>query len=378
MPSWKFTDDYGSQYPALSASILNLLVFSDHSIAGQAFTGTLDVASSGASLGTLGPMVGLTFIGVSGQVSNAAGTLTVTLASNNDTAIRDGLASTIPILGPKIITAAVAIATTVTPKDNADEGPLLDEFNLSVTLPIGNASFVLTCPVPMHGGLFTVEGTFSHAGVTLDDVAFLMGKLSSGNEWFPSADLKPYLDKGPALSLLGISVTLYATLSPLSIVVSSVSVGIGIVGIPLMNQKLYLTPLGVWPTVEDPLGEDASVVWGVIGGLALCNYQHPGDYEHPDLALELAMDLTNYTFSASLDNPNNVSINTVLQDLLGQGTSVGLPTELTVNAFNVEVSADKASGELQSFAADIAMSGGFGLFQNLDIEEISIAVAYSA
>ena len=30
MASWKFTSDYSTQYPALQSSILNLLIFSDH------------------------------------------------------------------------------------------------------------------------------------------------------------------------------------------------------------------------------------------------------------------------------------------------------------------------------------------------------------
>jgi hypothetical protein len=57
MTSWKFTDDYGTQYPALAGSILNLLEFSDYTVTGTSFTGTPDVTATGAALATLGQIV---------------------------------------------------------------------------------------------------------------------------------------------------------------------------------------------------------------------------------------------------------------------------------------------------------------------------------
>ena len=377
MAQWKFTDDYGSQYPALAASSLSLLVFSAHSLDGTTFTGTLDVAASGSTLGTVGLLTNLTAIGVAGQVTNTDGTLTVTFASTDNAAFKAGFGGTLPIVGPLIQKAGMSVSTIVTAKETFDDGPQQDDILLSMTIALGSASVDLTSTIPMHGGLFTLEGTFHNVGITLADVSKLMGKLGDGTSWFPSSQLGPYFDKGPALSLLGLQITLFVKLAPLSVQVTSVSAGIGIVGIPLLDQKLYLTPLGVWPTVQDPAGSP-QVVWSIVGGLALCSYTRPGNYEQPDLSLELAMDLTSFAVSAELENPNNVSINTVIQDLLGQGTSIGLPTELTVNAMGIEASTDKTTGKLDSFAANVTMSGGFGLFKNLDIEEISIAVAYSA
>jgi hypothetical protein len=377
MPSWKFSDDYGTEYPALQASILGLLVFSDHALAGDDFTGTLDFAASGAILATLGQLSGLTQLDVAGKVTNAAKTLSVALDSAGTGQLLAGLAATIPILGPKLTAAELAIITVATTADNADEGPAVDDLLLRFRVPIGGITAELTTGVPIHGGLFTIDGTFDDAGITLDDISFLMGNLGGNNNWFPSKELGPYWGGGPKLSLLGIAVTLYVNPSPFSITVASVSVGVGIVGIPLMQDKLYLTPLGVWPVVTNPITNPA-LTWSIVGGLALCSYERPGDYKNPDMSLDLAMDLSDYAFSAILDNSNNVSINTTLEDLLGQGTSVGLPTELTVNAFDVEAQADKATGSLSSFSASITMSGGFGLFEDLDIEEISISVAYSA
>jgi hypothetical protein len=377
MPSWKFSDDYGTQYPALQASILGLLVFSDHTLSDDAFTGTLDFAASGAALATLGQISGISSLDVGGKVTNASDTLTVGLKSATTGPMLDGLAATLPILGPKLTAAFVGIDTVATTKDDADQGPLVDDLSLSVRLPIGSISVELTTGVPIHGGVFAIEGTFDNASVGLDDLSFLMGKLGGNTNWFPSEQLKPYLDKGPKLALLGISVTLYVRPDPFAISISSISVGVGLVGIPLLPEKLYMSPLGVWPVVIDPVNNPA-LNWSIEGSLALCSYTRPGDYDAPDMTLNLSMDLTEYTFSALLDNSNNVSINTALQDLLGQGTSIGLPTELTINAFDLEVQADKESGELSSFSADLTMSGGFGLFENLDLEEISISVAYIA
>ncbi len=50
MAAWKFTDDYGAQYPALTGSILSELVFSAHALNDTDFTGTLDVNATGPAL----------------------------------------------------------------------------------------------------------------------------------------------------------------------------------------------------------------------------------------------------------------------------------------------------------------------------------------
>ncbi len=377
MASWKFTDDFGAQYPALQSSVLNLLVFSDHTLTGTAFTGTLDVAASGASLATLGQLLNLTAIGVSGQVTNSNDTLTVALASTDAGAFRDGLAASIPLLGKQVTAASMAINTVATTKDTPDTGPQQDDLGLSVTLRVGSASITLTSVVPMHGGLFTIHGTFENVKIGLEDLSFLMGPLGTGDQWFPSKQLGPYYQGGPALSLLGLEITVNVGLSPFTVSVVSVSAGIGITGIDLMSQKLYLNPIGIWAVVEDP-GGSASVGWSIEGAIVLCNYARPGDYQHPDFAFDFAMDLTDYSISGQLENPDNLPINTMLQDLLGQGTSVGLSTNLTIDKFDFAAGVDKSTGTLSQFSTDIAMSGGFGLFANLDIEEISISVAYSA
>lgn len=376
MASWKFTDDYGAQFPALNASVLSLVVFSSHSLDGTKFLGTIDLPSSGRALQALASMASITSIQVSGQVVVDGDKLTVALASFDNTELLAGFAKSIPIIGPRLSAADIAIQTITTKSEDADEGPGTDQLTMSVTIPIGVASVTLTAAVPMAGGSFSIQGTFQGVKITLADVSYLAGKLSGNTNWFPATQLGPYFNEA-GLALLGLNLTLFIKLAPFSISISSVSIGIGMVGFALMDQKLYLTPLGVWTVVTDPL-ESPKANWSIVGGLALCSYNRPGDYEHPDLALDLSTDLTNFLFSAQLENPSHVTINTVLQDLLGQGTSIGLPDKLTLSAFDLEVEADRQSGSLSSFGAGLTLSGGFGIFENVDIQEISMSVDYSA
>ena len=191
MAFWKFTDDYGVQYPALQSSVLGLLVFSDHTQTGTSFTGTLDVAASGSALATLAQMLNVASIDVTGQVTNANHRLTVGLISTEAPAFRDGLAASIPLLGKQVTAAHMSVQTVVTTQDTADTGPHTDDLDLSVTVAVGSSSVTLTAGVPMNGGLFIVDGTFENVGIGLQDIQFLMGSLSNG-DWFPATQLGPY------------------------------------------------------------------------------------------------------------------------------------------------------------------------------------------
>lgn len=376
MPSWKFSDEYGSQYPALKSSILNLLVFSEHSLEGTKFTGTIDLAASGMALQALSSLTNLTSVAVSGEVADADKELTVKLQSTGNEGLVEGLAKNLPVIGSKLSAASLELETIATTSETEDEGPETDQLTMSVTIAVGSASVTLTALVPMAGGIFTIEGSFDGVKVTLEDVSFLAGKLSGNTDWFPSTELGPYF-KEAGLALLGLELTLFLKPKPFSIRVTSISLGIGMVGLAVLDQKLYLNPLGVWTVVTDPLGSPQAV-WSVVGGLALCNFDRPGDYQNPDLLLDLSMDLTNFLFSARLENPSDVSINQALKDLLGKDTSIGLPTALTLKEFDLEIGADKKSGSLDSFSADLMLSGGFGIFETVDVEELSLSVEYSA
>jgi len=303
--------------------------------------------------------------------------LTVTLASTDAKAFRDGIAAGIPLIGKQVTAASMSIKTVTTTKDDPDTGPQTDNFDFSVTLAIGAKAVTINSQVPMNGGLFTIEGTFVNVGIALSDLNFLMGSLGTGDKWFPSSQLGPYYQGQAALSLLGLSLTVYVNLSPFTVSVSSVAVGIGITGIDLMNKKLYLNPIGVWATVEDPAGSP-SVEWAIQGAIALCHYDRPGDYQHPDFTFDFAMNLTNFALSGEFENPYGLTIEVMLQDLLGQSTNIGIPKTLTLDKFDFEAAADKSTGKLTEFSTAVAMSGGFGLFENFDLEEISISVAYAA
>jgi hypothetical protein len=375
MPSWKFTDQFATKYPALRASVLNMLVFSDHTITGSAFTGTIDVAASGVVLATLQPILNVSSIPVTGSVTDSGTTLTVTFDCTDKTMFVRGITARLDFLAKVLTAADISERTICLTTDDPDVGPKTDELLFSITLAINASSSVtLTCGVPMYGGLFTLDGTFDNVGIQLSDIQFLMGSASS-TDWFPGKQLGPYYQGGPALSLLGISITLYVNVSPFSIVVSSISAGIGITGIDLYERKLYLSPIGVWVLVDL---QDGEFEWAIEGALALCNYGRPGDYRHPDVLFDFSMDLTNLSISGELENPEKVTVATMVQDLAGAGTSIGLSDRLTIDSFSISAAADKSTGKLTEFSTSLAMSGGFGILENFDIEQISLSLDYSA
>jgi hypothetical protein len=376
MANWKFTDDYGTQYPALSSTTLKLLVFSEHSLNGSTFTGTLDVAATGPALSTLGKLISLPSIPVAGTVTNENGTLSVKLNSTDATAFTTALAQKIPLIGGALQNAGLAIAVVVKTTDQAGQ-PTQDGYDLDLSLKIGGNTVQVATQVPMNAGLFTITGDFTGATVQLTDLNFLMGTLTAG-QWFPTQKLGPYMQGSPTLQLLSLSVVLAIQLEPsLTVSVSSVTVTIGINNIALLGQALYLNPLGVIVTVTSPTSSPVAS-WGIHGAMVLCNYARPGDLADPDLTFTFDMVLDDYTISAELENPSQVSVSTMLQDLMGQSTNLGLPSTLTIDKFDLSTQGDSTSGKINHFSTSIAMSGGFGLFANLDLEEIDVSVEYNA
>jgi hypothetical protein len=377
MASWKFTDDFATKYPALQGSILAMLEFSSHTLNGTAFTGTLDVAGSGPALATLGLMLNMTSIDVSGTVTDANDALTVSLISSDTTGFTSALAAVIPIIGGNYLRgASMTIATTTTTTETVDEGPGSEAISLNLTFAVGSSGTVtVSSPLPMNQGFFSVTGTFQGVGISLDDLNFLF-KGQPSSSWFPATDLGPYASGTPAFELLSVTLHLYVTTNPLEITPSSITVSVGITNIPLMGQKLYLDPLAVIITV--PLSSAAEFTWGLEGSIVLCNYARPGDTANPDFVYDLQMSLTEFTLSGTFENKMNLSVNTMVQDLLGQGTSVGLPATLTIDQFDFFGQASKTNGSLQEFSTDIAMSGGFGLFENFDLLSFAFRLGYTA
>ena len=214
MANWKFTDDYLSSYPALDNSILSLLVFSEHSIDGTDFTGTMDVNATGVALATLAQIVGLQSIGVSGTVVESNGTLTVTFNSTDAEAFLKGIKSNIPLIGNAVTQASASVTTVTDKSQTADDDPTTDNFSLNVTMTIGNASVNIVSSVPMNGGFFSLTGEFTGIGIQLSDLNFLMGGLAGGEAWFPSQKLGPYNEESPSYGLISLSLTGYIVLSP--------------------------------------------------------------------------------------------------------------------------------------------------------------------
>jgi hypothetical protein len=214
----------------------------------------------------------------------------------------------------------------------------------------------------MNGGLCTVEGTTSGLSISLGDLQFLTA--NAGSDWFPQSQLGTFFSS-TALQLLGISVGLSIALSPLSISLTSVELGIGLTGLALDPSRLYLSPLGVYVTIQDPVGV-ANVVWSIMGTLALCSSTTPGNYQNPDLALDMATDLTDFSVSASLENPSDVTVNAAIVDLLGAKASIGLADSLTVETFDIDLA-------LQSDGTP----SSFGLFESLTAEEIALCIQYT-
>lgn len=376
MAAWKFTDEYGTQYPALTTSILNFLVFSEHAIDGTAFTGVLDVAATGPALATLGLIVNMGSIAVSGTVSNANNTLEVSLTSSDAEAFKEGVAKSIPLIGGSVTqNAELRIHVVVNTTDDPDV-PTTNVIDIRITFAVGTRSVTVACQVPMNGGFMSITGTFQNVGISLQDLDFLTGGLPA-TKWFPSTELGPYTQGSPAFELLGVTLDLYIKLSPFSVSVMSVTIQVGITNIPLMGQKMYLHPLAVWVTISSPT-TDPTPSWSLEGKIVLCNYERPGDPNHPDFTFDLQMNLTEFTLTGDYGNPSTLPVTTMIQDLMGAGTDIGLPPTLTLETFDFATQADKKTGEISSFSTDIAMSGGFGLFDSFDLESFSLSVEYSA
>jgi hypothetical protein len=378
MADWQFTDDYLQQYPALAGSALSLLYFSDHTITETAFTGTLDFAATPA-FAIFGELAGVTSLAFTGTVTNANDTLTVSLTSSS--AFSGGLATTLPLIGPAITAAAVTVNVVTKTTDDPNDEPPTSVLDLVVTFTVGSGGVVITAQIPMSSGFITLTGTFQGVGISLSDLDFLIKGGGGGANWFPSSQLTPYTSKGPSLELLSITLVFYITLTPsISVKVSSVTVEIGITNIPLLGQRLYLNPLAVVVTVPAVTpGTPATI--GLVGDLALCNFNNQGHPDTPDAVLEVQMGLTDYSLSAQLLPPEGttgLAITTLVSDLMGAQTDIGVPSTLTLTEFNIYTQADKTTGQISSFSTEIAMSGGFGLFTDFDIEGFDLALEYSA
>ncbi|MCA6363469.1 MAG: hypothetical protein IM638_10560 [Bacteroidetes bacterium] len=382
MAGWTFFDDYGTQYPALINSNLSFLFFSEHTISGNTFTGVLDAASSGLATSTLAWLSGMNSWNITGTITTTNNVLVINLqlAESDQAAFTSGMASNIPLIGGDVTqSATLQLSTNVPAALSNEEDPLEDEFNFQMVLAVGSSLLTITSPVPVNGGFFTITGTFTNAGINLSDLSFLFGGSSGDYTWFPSSELGPYYSNTTQLGLLQMDITVFTDLNKKAINISDATVSIGISNLPIYEDRIYLNPLAVWISMSNPqYPTNATVTWGLQGSVVVCNYERTGDPNNPDFSLDCDMNLVDFSLTAALDNRQNVTVNTMIQDVLGQGTSFGLSDTLTVDKLEFQTKASTTTGLISNFGFEVAMSGGFGLFENFDIESFDLTFAYTS
>lgn len=382
MANWTFYQTYGTQYPALQNSVLNYLVFSDHTIDGNNFTGVLDSAASGVATSTIAWLSGMNSWNFTGTVINDGTTLTVALvlAASDQTQFTSGIASNIPLIGNSITqSASMSINNITTTSETADDTPATDLFAMQVVLNVSDKTLTITSPVPMNGGFFTIQGVFTNFGINLSDLAFLFGGSQDNYAWFPASELGPYYSNSTQLGLLGMSLTVFADIPSKTIRISNATVSIGISNLPIYLDRIYLNPLAVWITMTNPdFPTTSSVSWGIEGSVVVCNYNRTGDPNNPDFSLDCALGLTDFYLTASLNNQQNVTVATMVKDVLGPSADFGIPQNLTVDMLEFETAANMTTGQISDFGFGVGMSGGFGLFDNFDIESFELRFVYTS
>lgn len=383
MANWKFTDQYSKTYPALDNSILSLLVFSEHKLDGEKFTGTISVKDTGVALKTLSLIVDLPTIDVTGTVKESNDKITIELTSTDADAFKDGVVKHIPLIGNAVQSANLSVKTITSKKQTKEDSPDTDEFDLDVSIKIGNGTVKITAGIPMNGGFLSLGGDFSDFTIGLNDLNFLMGDAAAGNSWFPTSELGPYAKDQTSFGLLSLDITSYIALDPFKISITGVMAQVGINKLPLKDKALYMDPLAVWISATD-IQTKTNVAWGLTGAAKLCNYDNPGPsgLSDPDFTFDFTMGFPTtsdpaFTFSGNLDNPSSKSVNVMLQDLLGADTNIGLKSELTIKTFELETSANTSTGKITDFSTSIEMSGGFGILENFDLESIAVSVSYT-
>lgn len=395
MAAWKFTNVYGTGYPALENSILSVLVFDvpngTSPISGDNFAATLDLTATGKAMNVLAAMLGMTSVPMSGTVTTTDAVLNVALTSTNNRAILSALAACIPLLGGKINSADLAIKNKTAASYTLDDAPEIDVFDLDAGINIGSGKGDVALQIPMSNGIFSINVNFSNFGISLADLNFLVPG-SSFSTMFPTDLPTTYYNPATtALYLLSLGLTLCVNTSPsLSINVSTVSTSIGIVNIPLYPNALYLNPLAVQINVADPFSKPVAS-WGLTGDICLYPYgkQTSPPSVAPDFTYELAMQLPtasnpDFAVTGTFDNPENLPVSQILCDLMDNAAfNTGISKLLTLEKFDFAASANTSTGTIDDFSVEIAMSAEknkgsfFGLFSSdFGVADFSIAVSY--
>jgi hypothetical protein len=395
MANWKFTDQYGSAYPALANSILSLLVFdvpSGSPVNGTAFSAPLDLGATGKAMNVLASMLGIGTVPMTGTVTTTDNVLNVDIVSSDNGAILAAIAACIPLIGGSVMQAAsIGIKNTTPATATVDDDPTVDEFDLDTTIRIGSGTGNVTTQIPMSNGIFTMNADFENFGISLADLNFLVPGSSFSN-MFPTTLPQSYYNPATtALNLLNLELSLSVQTTPsLKIGISNVSTSIGIVNIPLYPNALYLNPLSVWISISNPTSNPTST-WGLNGLIALYPYgkQTSPPSVPPDFTYDLAMQMPTtsdpvFLVSGTYDNPQNLPVSQILCDLMDSASfNTGISNQLTLKTFNFSAAANTGTGTISEFSVDVAMSAAnnngsyFGLFSTaFGVEDFSISVSY--
>jgi hypothetical protein len=393
MANWKFTDQYGTAYPALVNSILDVLIFDVPQGTSPvnpdgSFSAPLNLTATGKAMNMLKSLTGLTSIPMSGTVSTANATLTVSLASTNDAVITAAISKCIPLIGGSITKNAGVTIKNITPASaTVEDEPAEDKFELPITINIGNSTGTVTTQIPMSEGLFSVRAEFDNFGISLNDLNFLVVGTPFAT-LFPTSLPTSYYNPATKLSLLSLELAFFLKTTPsLSVTVSNVTVSIGIVNIPLYPNRLFLNPLAVWVSVASPTNKPVAT-WGITGTIALYPYgkQTNPPTANPDFTFEMEMEMptsSNPTFSVSgqYDNPYDLAVSQILCDLMDDGNfNTGIADSIILEKFEFYTAADTSTGTIDEFSVDVAMSSPIGLFATpgFGVKDFSISVSYIA
>lgn len=393
MANWKFTDQYGTIYPALANSILATLVFDvpqgSSPVSGTTFSASLDLGATGTVMKVLTRLLGLSSIPMNGTVTATAESLSVDLQPVDNTAITAALAKCIPIVGGQIMqSASLSIQNLTDAALTVDDDPTTDEFDIDVKISIAGKTAELSAQVPMGDGLFSLSADLTGFSVNFSDLNFLIngGPFSA---LFPTTLPKSWFTSGSTqltLNTLGFSL-MVNTSSGLSVTVSTLSVVLGIGNIPLYKNALFLNPLGVSLVINSPTNKP-TVSWSLTAAAMLYRYgqqtnppSSPADFTfNMDLDVPGAGDTT-INISGDLENPDSLSVATMIADFMNDsGFNTGISSQITIDAFAFDTTADTSTGTITSFSFNAGMSSPVGIFAaaGFGIKDFSIAIDYSS
>lgn len=368
MATWKFSDQYGQDYPNIKSSLLNLLPFSKHNLDGDNFTGTIDLSEAGPIFSVLSFFLGISSIDVSGTIT-ASDKLNIVLktvdAQSPTNPIAKAIADKVVFLKKLLNGAYLDLQTTVT--KSADDSPQ-DVFDIAVSIKLGSVELDITSAIPIRNGFIfiKVEPKIGDHNISLKDLGGFFGD-SKGNwtDGFPQIfkDLNEF-------QLLEVSTSIYINKDQKKVAVSSATVRLGVPDLTI-TDNIWFHPLGIWVTLLNP-GSGTSTDFGIEGDLMIGQNHSQADFD-----FFFSMDISTLELYGRLnpvDEPKPVAL--LLKDVIQ--TDLGMGETLKIDTFGFNAAYDKTAKKFNTYGFDIAMSGGFGLFKELDVESFTLTFDHTA